>query len=145
MVMIGYLASMPGTAQEPACPSGSACATTSIDGKQLPPPPFKFEGKIDRNAPQSKPYWPPRIIPPKGALNLVLIVTDDLGFGVPSTFGGVILRPRSIVSPRPESAIPTSIPRHWSSPTRAALITGRNHRSVGFGVIAGQATGFPRI
>jgi arylsulfatase len=48
-------------AQQPNCPPGSACATTSIDGKQLPPPPFKFEGKIEKNAPQSKPYWPPRI------------------------------------------------------------------------------------
>jgi hypothetical protein len=39
------------------------------------------------------PYWPPRVEPPKGAPNILLIMTDDTGFGAPSTFGGVIPTP----------------------------------------------------
>jgi hypothetical protein len=43
---------------------GSPGATTTIDGKQLPPPPDKhFGGKIERNVLQSTPYWPPRVSP----------------------------------------------------------------------------------
>ena len=41
----------------------------------------------------STPWWPPRVVPPKGAPNVLLIMTDDAGFGVPSTFGGVIPTP----------------------------------------------------
>jgi arylsulfatase len=48
---------------------------------------------INLNAKQSKPWWPPRIVPPKGAPNILLIMTDDVGFGAPSTFGGVIPTP----------------------------------------------------
>ena len=44
---------------------------------------------INFNADQSKPWWPPRVVPPKGAPNVLLIMTDDVGFGAPSTFGGV--------------------------------------------------------
>jgi hypothetical protein len=72
---------------------GSPSATTTIDGKQLPPPPQKFEGKIGRTAAESKPYWPAKVVPPKGAPNVLLIMTDDAGYGVPSTFGGVIPTP----------------------------------------------------
>jgi len=43
---------------------GSPSATMSIDGKQLPPPQQKFKGKIERNAAQSTPYWPARVVPP---------------------------------------------------------------------------------
>jgi hypothetical protein len=72
---------------------GSPSATTTINGQQLPPPPQKFEGRIERNAEQSTPYWPKRVAPPKGAPNVLLIMTDDTGFGVTSTFGGVIPTP----------------------------------------------------
>src|SRR5271166_6991796 len=49
---------MPAAAQQTNCPPGSPCAITAIDGKQLPPPPQKFEGKIGRNTAQSTPYGP---------------------------------------------------------------------------------------
>jgi arylsulfatase len=130
-------------AQQPSCPPGSPCATTSIDGKQLPPPPQKFGGKIERNASQSTPYWPARVVPPKGAPNILLIMTDDTGFGVTSTFGGVIPTPNldrvAAMGLRYTNFNSTAL----CSPTRAALITGRNHHSVGFGVVAEQATGYP--
>ncbi|HXK24564.1 MAG TPA: arylsulfatase [Myxococcota bacterium] len=126
----------PGT---PGSPSG----TTTIDGKQLPAPPPKFGGKIQRNAAQSTPWWPPRVVPPKGAPNVLLIMTDDAGYGVSSTFGGVIPTPAldriAANGLRYTNFNSTAL----CSPTRAALITGRNHHSVGYGVIAEQATGYP--
>src|SRR5437899_9604947 len=69
---------------------GSPGATTTISGKQLPPPDPKFGGVIKNDALQSKAWWAPRVVPPKQAPNILLIMTDDSGFGVPSTFGGVI-------------------------------------------------------
>src|SRR5215469_14443939 len=87
------LAAMSCAAQQPTCPPGSACATTTIDGRYLPPPPPPFKGDIELNALQSKAYWPPRVVPPKDAPNVLLIMTDDVGFAAPSTFGGVIPTP----------------------------------------------------
>ena len=137
------LAAVPALTQQASCPTGSACATTTIDGKQLPPPPQKFGGVIKEDALQSTPWWPARVVPPKGAPNILLIMTDDAGFGVPSTFGGVIPTPSmdriAAMGLRYNRTFSTAL----CSPTRAALITGRNHHSVGFGVIAEQATGFP--
>src|SRR2546425_8549907 len=72
---------------------GSPGATTTISGKQLPPPDPKFGGVIKENAAQSKAWWPPRVVPPKSAPNVLLIMTDDVGFAAPSTFGGVIPTP----------------------------------------------------
>jgi len=132
-----------GAQPQAAPPPGSPAATTSIDGAQLPPPPQKFGGVIKRNAAESKPYWPARVEPRKGAPNILLIMTDDSGYGVPSTFGGVIPTPAldriAANGLRYTNFNSTAL----CSPTRAALITGRNHHSVGFGVIAEQATGYP--
>ena len=72
---------------------GSPSATTTIDGRQLPPPDPKFGGVIKDTATDSKPWWPPTVVPPKGAPNILLIMTDDQGYGVYSTFGGVIPTP----------------------------------------------------
>src|SRR5271157_6028999 len=69
---------------------GAPDATTTVDSRYLPLPPQKFQGEISLNADQSKTAWPARIVPPKGAPNILLILTDDVGFGAPSTFGGVI-------------------------------------------------------
>src|SRR5215475_13573877 len=80
----------PAGAQQVTGELGSPSATTTIDGKQLPAPEPKFGGVINEDALHSKPWWAPRIVPPKGAPNILLIITDDAGFGVPSTFGGVI-------------------------------------------------------
>jgi arylsulfatase len=132
-----------GRAQQVTGTPGSPSATTTIDGKQLPPPDPKFGGVIEEKASQSKPWWPPRVVPPKGAPNVLLIMTDDSGFGAPSTFGGVIPTPAldRIVNAglRYTNFHSTSL----CSPTRAALITGRNHHVAGFGVVGEAATGFP--
>src|SRR5712671_2615216 len=63
---------------------GSPGATTTIDGKQIPPPDPQFGGVIKDTAVDSKPYWAPTIVPPKGAPNVLLIMTDDQGYGITS-------------------------------------------------------------
>jgi len=130
-------------AQQTTGVPGSPDATRTIDGRYLPNPPPQFGGEINPNAYQSKLYWPARVVPPKGAPNVLLIMTDDAGFGLPSTFGGVIPTPAldriANMGLRYTQFHSTAL----CSPTRAALITGRNHHSVGFGVISEMATGFP--
>src|SRR5262249_58719750 len=81
------LACEPGLAQQTTGVPGSPSATTTIDGRYLPSPPQPFQGEINLNADQSKQAWPPRVVPPQGAPNILLIMTDDVGFGAPSTFG----------------------------------------------------------
>jgi len=137
------LAVTPAAAQQVNGTLGSPGATTSISGKQLPPPDPKFGGMIKDDALQSKAWWAPRVVPPKGAPNVLLIITDDAGFGVPSTFGGVIPTPTMDRIAGEGLRYTRMFSTALCSPTRAALITGRNHHSVGFGVIAEQSTGFP--
>jgi arylsulfatase len=122
---------------------GMPSATTTISGNQLPPPDPNFGGVIKDNAMQSKPWWPPHVVPPKGAPNVLLIMTDDSGYGVPSTFGGVIPTPALDRVAQMGLRYTCMHSTALCSPTRAALITGRNHHSAGFGVISEQATGFP--
>jgi arylsulfatase A-like enzyme len=122
---------------------GDPSATTTIDGKRVPPPTHPFGGVIKASAADSKPWWPPRIVPPKGAPNVLLIMTDDQGYGVPSTFGGVIPTPALDRIAQAGLRYTQFHSTALCSPTRAALITGRNHHSVGTGVIGELSTGFP--
>ena len=143
VIALTVISGTPVVAQQVTGELGSPTATTTITGKQLPPPPPPFGGVIKEKASESTPWWPPRVVPPKGAPNVLLIMTDDQGFGAPSTFGGVIPTPSmdriAAAGLRYTNFHSTSL----CSPTRAALITGRNHHSVGFGVVGEIATGFP--
>jgi arylsulfatase len=132
----------PSKAQQITGTLGSPSATTTIDGKQLPPPP-KFGGVVKEEAKDSKPWWPPTVVPPKGAPNVLLIMTDDSGYGVPSTFGGVIPTPTLDRVAKAGLRYTQFHSTALCSPTRAAIITGRNHHSVGFGVISEMSTGYP--
>jgi len=82
-------------------------------------------------------------VPPKGAPNVLLIMTDDQGFGAPSTFGGVIPTPTMDSIAKEGLRYTNFHSTSLCSPTRAAIITGRNHHSVGFGVVGEISTGFP--
>ena len=97
--------------------AGSPSATVTIDGKQLPPPAPNFGGVIEEKASESKPWWPPRVVPQKGAPNVLLIMTDDQGFGAPSTFGGVIPTPTMdrIASAGRRTKNDVASPRPWAA------------------------------
>ncbi len=123
--------------------SGAPNATTTLNGLQLPPPPQPFGGEIDTLADDSAPWWPPRVVPPDEAPNVLLIITDDSGWGIPSTFGGVVPHPTMDALAADGLSFTSIHSTSLCSPTRAALITGRNHHNVGFGVISEQATGYP--
>ncbi|MBN8510331.1 MAG: arylsulfatase [Burkholderiales bacterium] len=144
-LFIGVLAAWGGkaTAQQVTGTLGSPSATSTIPGNQLPAPSPAFGGTIKNDALQSKPWWAPRVVPPKSAPNVLLIITDDAGFGVPSTFGGVIPTPAMDRIANEGLRYNRVFSTALCSPTRAALITGRNHHSAGFGVISEQSTGFP--
>src|SRR6202140_2728044 len=142
-VLLGTAAFPGAMAQQINGTLGSPSATTTIDGKQLPPEPPKFGGVINETAKDSKPYWPPSIVPPKGAPNVLLIMTDDQGYGGSGTFGGVIPTPSMDRIARAGLRYTQFCSTALCSPTRAALITGRNHHSGGFGVITELSTGFP--
>ena len=137
------LAPFAADAQQVTGTLGSASATTTVSNRQLPPPDPKFGGVIKDGALQSKYWWPPRVVPPRGAPNVLLVITDDAGFGVPSTFGGVIPTPTMDRLASEGLRYNRMFSTALCSPTRAALITGRNHHSAGFGVISEQSTGFP--
>ena len=115
--------------------TGAPGATTTITGKQIPPPPPEFGGVINEKASELKSWWAPRVVPPKGAPNVLLIMTDDQGFGAPSTFGGVIPTPAMDRIAKAGLRYTNFHSTSLCSPTRAALITGRNHHSVGSGVV----------
>src|SRR5882762_955122 len=76
-------------AQQVTGTPGSPSATTTIQGNQIPPPPPKFGGVIKENATDSKTWWPPNVVPPKGAPNVLLIMTDDQGYGVSGTLASL--------------------------------------------------------
>jgi arylsulfatase A-like enzyme len=137
------LACAPVMAQQITGVPGEPGATSTISGAQIPPPPPTFGGVINEKASDSTPWWAPRVVPPKGAPNILLIMTDDVGFAAPSTFGGVIPTPAldriAAQGLRYTNFHSTAL----CSPTRAALITGRNHHSVGNGVVGEIATGYP--
>ena len=140
LLLLGVL---PAAAQEVTGVPGSPGATITLDGKQLPPPSPKFGGVIKERASESTAWWPPRVVPPKGAPNVLLIMTDDVGFAAPSTFGGVIPTPALDRIAAQGLRFTDFHSTALCSPTRAALITGRNHHSVGNGVVGEISTGFP--
>jgi arylsulfatase A-like enzyme len=117
---------------------GTLCAQEVLPHAQTP-----FQGTIGRTVKESTPDFPKGVEAPKGAPNVLLIMTDDVGFGASSTFGGPIATPnfqRLADSGLRYNMFHTTA---LCSPTRAALITGRNHHSVASGVITEMATGYP--
>jgi len=143
MAPIFLLTAAAARAQQPTGAPCSTSATITIDGKYVPPPPTSFGGVINLSAADSKPCWPAKLVPPRGAPNILLIMTDDQGYGVSGTFGGVIPTPAMDRIAKAGLRYTQFHSTALCSPTRAALITGRNHHSVGFGVIGEMSTGYP--
>ncbi len=117
--------------------------TTQLDRSKLPIPEPPFGGKIGKTYKESKSEWPALPQPPKGAPNVVIILLDDVGFGQASTFGGPVPTPslEKLASEglRYNRFHTTAI----CGPSRAAMLTGRNHHNCGSGFLAEWATGFP--
>ena len=140
MVSLGTVAAY---AQQTTGVPCSPSATRTVEGLTIPAPVPAFGGVINLSSADSKPCWTPQVEPPKGAPNVLLILTDDEGYGVTSTFGGVIPTPAMDRIAKAGLRYTQFHSTALCSPTRAALITGRNHHSVGFGVISEMSTGYP--
>ena len=123
----------------------AGCGSKPVSTAQnvLPRPEQPFDGKIGRTPKDSTPDFPKGVEAPKGAPNILVILTDDVGFGASSTFGGPIPTPtmdRVAKNGLRYTAFHTTA---LCSPTRAALLSGRNHHSANTGVIMELATGYP--
>lgn len=109
----------------------------------LPPDDRPFGGVIADTWKDSRPEWPSRPTPPTGAPNVLIVVLDDLGFGQSSAYGGPIEMPAVERLAREGLRYNNFHTAALCSPTRAALLSGRNHHQVGFASIAELAAGFP--
>jgi arylsulfatase A-like enzyme len=118
-------------------------ASSAFGEEVLPKPQSPFQGKIGRTAKDSIPDFPKGVEAPKGAPNILLILVDDVGFGAASPFGGPIQTPTLQQIADSGIRYNTFHTTALCSPTRAALITGRNHHSNASGVITEMATGYP--
>ena len=117
-----------------------ALAATS---KVLPIPEADFKGKIGITYKESTPDFPQSIAAPAKAPNILLILLDDVGFGQTGTFGGPVDTPNLTRLAERGLRYNQFHVTALCSPTRAALLTGRNHHSVGTGVVEELATGYP--
>ncbi len=90
----------PSQAQTVRGTPGTPSAVEFPDSRVLPIPTPPFAGTIMPNGRDAIPAWPPQIAAPADAPNILVILTDDVGFGAPSTFGGVIPTPAQTASPR---------------------------------------------
>ena len=104
-----------------------------------------FQGVTNRTLDGSQPDWDlvGHPVPPAGAPNVLLVLIDDAGFGNPSTFGGPIQTPNYTRVAEQGLKYNRFHVTALCSPTRAALLTGRNNHAVGFGSIGEFAGGFP--
>jgi arylsulfatase A-like enzyme len=114
-------------------------ATPSV----LPRPDFHFPGNVGRTILESDPaQFPQPVAAPEGAPNVVLILLDDAGFGQFATFGGGVSSPTMDALAEEGLRFTRFHTTALCSPTRAALITGRNHHSAATATIAEAATGY---
>ncbi len=118
---------------------------SDYDRSKLPIQRNKFGGIANRTLEGSQPDWGliGHPTPPKGAPNVLLVLIDDAGFGNPSTFGGPIQTPNYTRVAEGGLRYNRFHVTALCSPTRAALLTGRNNHAVGFGSVGEFAGGFP--
>jgi arylsulfatase len=103
----------------------------------------EFGGVIGRYRSESTPWWPEPVRPPPGAPNVLLVVLDDVGFAQLGCFGSDIETPVLDALAAGGLRYTNFHTTALCSPTRACLLTGRNHHSAGMGRIAELPTGFP--
>ncbi|MCB1352657.1 MAG: sulfatase-like hydrolase/transferase [Rhodobacteraceae bacterium] len=123
--------------------SAASAQDAPRDGSVLPLPPAPFEGVITESYEGSTQDYPQPVAPPGGAPNVMVILIDDLGFGQPGTFGGPVPTPAMDALAEDGLRFTRFHTTAICSPTRAALLTGRNHHQSGFGTITELSTGYP--
>jgi arylsulfatase A-like enzyme len=121
----------------------SLFAATARAQDVLPRPEPPFKGHIGRTVEESTKDFPQEVKAPKGAPNVLLILTDDVGFGASTTFGGPVPTPTMDRLARDGLRYTEFHTTALCSPTRASLLTGRNHHSAAAGIIMEGGTGFP--
>ena len=116
-----------------------------IDRSKLPIRRAPFQGVANRTLEGSQPDWDliGHPTPPDGAPNVLLVLIDDAGFGNPETFGGPISTPNYTRLAEGGVRYNRFHVTALCSPTRAALLTGRNNHAVGFGSVGEFSGGFP--
>ena len=116
-----------------------------IDRSRLPIADPAFAGRRGRTLADSVPDWGlvGDVEAPQGAPNILLVLIDDAGFGQPSTFGGPIQTPNLTRMAERGLRYNSFHVTALCSPTRAALLTGRNHHRVGFGSVGELSGPFP--
>ncbi len=131
---------LPGSLRAQDRPQTKSAAGVST---ALPYPDAPFRGVMGETVKESRPDFPKQVAAPAGAPNVLLIMTDDTGFGAASTFGGPIPTPAMDRLAKSGLIYNQFHTTALCSPTRAALLTGRNHQSAGFGNITEFASGYP--
>ena len=126
-----------------AAPPQEASTADALDRSAPPIPDSPFHGVAKRTLEGSKPDFPRPVTAPKNAPNVLLILVDDAGFGNPSTFGGPCQTPNLTKLADRGLKYNRFHVTALCSPTRAALLAGRNHHAVGFGSVAEFAGGWP--
>ncbi len=104
---------------------------------------MEFRGRIGRDWRDSTPWWPERRRPPAGAPNVVLVVLDDVGFAQLGCYGSDLETPTFDALAAAGVRLANFHTTALCSPTRACLLTGRNHHRNGLGRVADLAVGFP--
>jgi arylsulfatase A-like enzyme len=120
-------------------------ADEAVQREILPIPDREYPGLISYDAKDPDAKFPPirPLRPPAGAPNVLLVLLDDVGFGASSAFGGPVHTPTAERLAGEGLRYTRFHTTAICSPTRAALITGRNHHSVGMGGITEMATAAP--
>ena len=115
-----------------------------VDRDVYPRPEYRYpNAKISTTYAGSEPDFPPPVAAPDDAPNVLLVLLDDVGFGWPSAFGGLVEMPTADRLAADGLLYNQFHPTALCSPTRAALLTGRNHHTVHTGMIGELGTGYP--
>ena len=123
--------------------AATVITTAAVGQEVLPRPEPPFRGKIGRTTKDSKPDFPKEGQAPQRAPNILLIMTDDVGFSAASTFGGPIPTPALDRLAAHGLRFTQFNTCALCSPTRAALLTGRNHHTCATGLVMETGTGYP--
>ncbi|MDX2135982.1 MAG: arylsulfatase [Saprospiraceae bacterium] len=125
------------------CGPSEPTSRDNTSGNQIPKPDPAFGGKVGSTYEASVADFPKQLKAPAGAPNVLIILLDDVGFGMAGTFGG------SVPTPNFDRLAQNGLKYNQfhttalCSPTRGALLAGRNHHSIATGVIIEMGTGFP--